>query len=61
MSKVVRLSDKTLEVLNKYKDFKASQCDDLLIKKGFLDMSDDDLIRFVFEDLIQADNKIIDK
>lgn len=56
MSKVVRLSDKTISVLNQYRAFKCTQFNDSLIKKGFLDMSDDDLIRIVFEDLLELND-----
>lgn len=57
MSKVLRLSDRTISVLNQYRAFKVRQFDDPLIKKGFLEMSDDDMIRFVFEDVYQKERQ----
>lgn len=57
MSKVVRISDKTISVLNQYREFKVRQYDDPLIKKGILEMSDDDMIRFVFEKVYQEERR----
>lgn len=57
MSKVIRISDKTISILDQFRAFKCSQFDDPLIKNGFVIMSDDDLIRFVFEDLMNVNLK----
>lgn len=55
MSKVIRISDKTISVLNHYREYKVRQYDDPLIKKGFFEMSDDDMIRFVFEKVYEEE------